>query len=32
MKTYFFLALACLIVFAIAGMIYLEMTQQISPD
>ena len=32
MKTYFFLALACLIAFASAGMIYLEMTQQISPD
>ena len=32
MKTYFFMALACLIAFGIAGMIYLEMTQQIPPD
>jgi hypothetical protein len=32
MKTYFFMALAGLIACAIAGMIFLEMTQQISPD
>jgi hypothetical protein len=32
MKAYFFMALACLIALGIAGMIYLEMTQQISPD
>jgi hypothetical protein len=32
METYFFMALAGLIAFAIAGMIYLEMTQQISQD
>jgi hypothetical protein len=32
MKTYFFMALAGLIACAIAGMILLEMTKQISPD
>ena len=32
MKVYFFMALAGLIACAIAGMIFLEMTQQISPD
>jgi hypothetical protein len=32
MKIYLLMALAGLIVFALAGMIYLEMTQQISPD
>ena len=32
MKTYFFMALAGLIACAIAAMIFMEMTQQISPD
>jgi hypothetical protein len=32
MKIYLFLVLACLTAFVIAGMIYLEMTQQIFPD
>ena len=32
MKTYFLMALAGLLACAIAGMIFLEMTQQISPD
>jgi len=32
MKTYFFMALAGLIACAIAGIIFMEMKQQISPD
>ena len=32
MKTYFFIVLAGLLACAIAGMIFMEMTQQISPD
>ena len=32
MKTYLLMALAGLLACAIAGMIFLEMTQQISPD
>ena len=32
MKTYFFMALAGLLACAIAGMIFIEMKQQISPD
>jgi len=32
MKTYFFMALARLLACAIAGMIFMEMKQQISPD
>jgi hypothetical protein len=32
MKTYFLMALAGLLACAIAGMIFMEMTQQISPD
>jgi hypothetical protein len=32
MKAYFLMALAGLLACAIAGMIFLEMTQQISPD
>jgi hypothetical protein len=32
MKTYFFMALAGLLSCAIAGMIFMEMKQQISPD
>ena len=32
MKTYFLMALAGLLACAIAGLIFLEMTQQISPD
>ena len=32
MKTYFFMALAGLLACAIAGMIFMEMKRQISPD
>ena len=32
MKAYFFMALAGLLACAIAGMIFMEMKQQISPD
>jgi hypothetical protein len=32
MKAYFFMALAGLITYAIAGIILMEMKQQISPD
>jgi hypothetical protein len=32
MRTYFFMALAGLIACAIAGLIFIEMKQQISPD
>ena len=32
MKTYFLMALAGVLACATAGMIFLEMTQQISPD
>ena len=32
MKTYFLMALAGLLACAIAGMIFMEMTQQVSPD